>query len=240
MIIEGVNLGTIYGVTNRLREMEINNELSSFIVDNYDEVVKKVKKMGVQDSMVEDLVHDVYISYIKNEEVGDGYDSTKGRTGSNITVEQAVYGRLKGYSKNDRYKKPTEAPKTVKKKDKMEYEYKEVASTSLDTDVDRLSPCQKFYNQCASVDNIEDIEEKQSLAEQLAFVLSFESSFNVSLKGFFENLDEILDNIGNVSPTLFKEFGNSDEEFKEALYSVLNYSFKEPEYFKETLSKLLV
>lgn len=227
--------GTIYGVGFQFIEPAINHHLSNYIADNYGIILEKVRQMGVHMNYVEDMVQDVYLSYLKAENEGDGFDSERG-----LTVEQAVYGRLKRYSKNTKYQKPTEAPKK-KATNPEEYDMKEICATAMDTELDNLSPCQKIYNMCASVDNIDAVEEKQSLAEQLNFVLSFEDCFKISLKGFFNNIEDILDNIDKMSSGLFDELLKfQDEQFKDALLDILSCSFKDPGYFRETLSKVAV
>ena len=79
-----------------------NREASRFIGENYNEIVNQVRKMGVHPEMVHDIIADVYISINNSEENGEGYNENyQGRI---TTIEEFVYGRIKGYSKNAKYR----------------------------------------------------------------------------------------------------------------------------------------
>lgn len=241
-ILERINTNTICNVTNKLKDVDVNSEFTNYIANNYDKLVRDVGKMKIDKLLAEDLVHDVYVSYVVAEENGESFDESKSKRGVMITVEQAVYGRMKGYSRNRKYHRQTESStaevKVKNGKRTIVGGFKEIPALTKDNDMERMTSVQRFYSQCANADSIEEVDERQSLAENLTYVLSFENDFNSSIKGFLSNLSDILEEVDNISPSLFSEFGKADEEFKEALMSVLTYSFKKPEEFKSVLDSL--
>lgn len=92
----------VFGTGNTFFEPECSKEASKFIEENYEEIVRQTLKMGVHFDKVGDIVGDVYISLVNAEENGDGYNFNYYSEG--ITVEGFVYGRIKQYSKNSKYR----------------------------------------------------------------------------------------------------------------------------------------
>ena len=98
-----------FNIDTALKEVKHSFEASDFIVENYDGLLKYIKSLpGINgDDKARDLLHDVYISVHKAEVDGEGYDSEyynkKGQEGT-VLLEQFVYGRVKQYAKNDKYR----------------------------------------------------------------------------------------------------------------------------------------
>jgi hypothetical protein len=94
-------------------EPNINREASSYLVNNYRNLIKIVKSVsnGEVKEKAGDLLHDVYMSLVDSEENGEGFNmeygsyiNEKGELECRImNVEQFVIGRIKLYSKNVRY-----------------------------------------------------------------------------------------------------------------------------------------
>lgn len=96
----------------RIIEPEINREASTYLIDNYKNLVGIVKSCDVKEEKANDLLHDVYISIVDAEENGEGFDMEYGTTidadghikARLIGVEQFVIGRIKLYAKNNKYR----------------------------------------------------------------------------------------------------------------------------------------
>lgn len=93
-------------------ETVINREASSYIIDNYRNLIGIVRSCDVKEEKANDLLHDVYISIVDAEENGEGFDmeygsrvNEDGEIEANLmSVEQFVIGRIKLYAKNNKYR----------------------------------------------------------------------------------------------------------------------------------------
>ena len=94
-----------------LKEPELNTEASDFIRDNYKKLIKyTAKKLGIdtryEDSTrADDLLTDIFIKVTEDEQDGCGYNANYFENGDNITIEQYIYSKINGYSKNTKYSK---------------------------------------------------------------------------------------------------------------------------------------
>ena len=79
-----------------------NNEASSFIVENYNDVYKYILKEGIREDRAQDLLEDVLLSIIEAERNGEGFDANYGE--GYMDVSQFVLGRIKLYCKNSKYR----------------------------------------------------------------------------------------------------------------------------------------
>ena len=90
----------------------INREASSYIIENYRNLIGIVRSCDVKEEKANDLLHDVYISIVDAEENGEGFDmeygsrvNEDGEIEANLmSVEQFVIGRIKLYAKNNKYR----------------------------------------------------------------------------------------------------------------------------------------
>ena len=80
-----------------------NNVASKWIEEHYNEVKSFVRSKGVDDSKVEDLIHDMYINMTTREANGDGYRESF--DGHPIDVSQFVLASAKRYAANSKYLK---------------------------------------------------------------------------------------------------------------------------------------
>lgn len=104
----GSNTASI-GLSPRLLEPMLNRDASEYIVDNYNDLLTYVFKLGIKDEKAHDLLHDVYISVVESENNGNGFDmeycgNNSERYGEYMQVSQFVYGRIGLYAKNNKYR----------------------------------------------------------------------------------------------------------------------------------------
>lgn len=232
--------GTFFGMQNELKEIEVNTAGSDFIVKNYATMVTQAMKMGIDPAKANDVVHDVYMSYLKAEANGNGYDMNKGNRDGFITVDQAVYGRLKGYCTNPKYKVATENSSIRNGKEV----FKEVACSNSGEDLDTMTSCQKAYSQISSYDDIEAVNEKMSVAEELDFVVSFAKEFKtISIIHMLKELDFLLekaeDRNYSFDTSLFKDLQKAGAEFLEAFRNIVKLAYQNPTLYKEELNRVL-
>lgn len=86
---------------NSLKDSTITKDASKYIAENHDYVIHIATLManGLKSIDIEEVVQDVYISLYEQERCGGGFDTSK-----NITVEQFVFGRIRGYLRNEAYR----------------------------------------------------------------------------------------------------------------------------------------
>lgn len=209
----------------RIIELENDSrEASNYIKEHYNEMVACARKM-VNENCAVDLVHDVYMSIIKDENNGKGYnmnyDGKFNRSCGVITVEQFVYGRMKGYSLNERYRNMNS----------MEI----AASATCDTE--DMNNVQLAYENATSYDAIELLDIEVSLREELEYLMTYSSKVNIKF---------LLKNIFKVSRLKFdisfmsdiSELVKKNKEFAESLATVLKFAGQAPAKYESILSSL--
>ena len=219
-------------------EPEINKEASTYIEENYEEIKRQVLKFGVHPDKASDLVNDVYISIVMSENEGEGYDFNKSSRGDGITVAQFVYGRLKGYSKNIRYRGDIIDGRNNKDKRVVV-----VASSCTDTsELERLSSFQKAYALAESegdVDSIGDILAENSILEELDYCIRCEDRIGFSIVTLLRNIEDIMSS--QINKSVFNALRDAvlkDEELAEAFRSVLEFSAKNRDKFNGLLDRI--
>lgn len=225
------------GVNNSLVEIEVDTQLSDYIANNYEMLVKEAVKF-VDWTMAETLVHDVYLAIRKRELAGEGYQVTIGKKGDVITPRQCVFSFMKKYGENSRYRKVTEAP--------LKGGYKEIpCSVSDGEEYDTLTIGQKAYASIASVDDIEMKEEQFDLVENMSYLVSceFNSTFKYSVMSVLHNIITLVDG-SNVTDDIilaFKSmnpFEGASTEFVEAFKSVMRVCSRDISLYKRALEKV--
>ncbi len=214
-------VGTIYGVTNQVKELETNTIASEYLLKHYDELIASVKARGIDPSLSTDVIHDVYTSLIRGEKNGNGYDLNKGKQGI-ISVEQFVHGRVKKYCRNKKYRKTMNDI--------------EVSASSVSSELEEMNAYQIAYEMAPSYDDIESIELDASIKEELEHCLSFQSSIKMNIKYFLQNLSTISSM--NVDTTVFKSLREMavNQEFVESLRSLVEYSKRFPEKYDQLVA----
>lgn len=230
-----VNMGTILNVDNVMREVLTNNEFTEFVAKNYEKLCGEVAKFGIDPEFSVDLVNDVWKSYKLDEENGNGYDMCKGNRDGVISIEQSVYGRIKRYSQNKRYQKATEAPRFNTSTNK--FEMKEIACSYTSEGLDQLTGCQKAYAQMNSYDDLDEVEDRLALSENIQYILTFGSKLGMPVLSVVENLSYIKDNLHSIDKSIFKGFKDAGKEFVEAFSNVVKAASFDPDSFNEELAK---
>lgn len=216
-------------------EPEINREASNYIKDNYNSILRQLPKLGVSEEVAVDLLNDVFISIREAEDEGKGYDISKSNQGDCILVEQFVYGRLKKYSLNSRYRTDV-IERRVNKDNEVKVEVR--ASTSGATDeYDSLDTFQRAYATAGAFDDIETLEDELSLAERIDFCMEFDHVVGMSMLALFRNIDVLSSD--NICKSLFnplREALKIHDEFADAFKSVLEYSIANRNSFETVLA----
>lgn len=221
-------------VRAKFLEPVINREASEFIKDNYNEIARNVLKFKVPEDKALDLLNDVYISIVNAENQGNGYDYNKSTEGGIITVEEFIYGRIKGYAKNDRYRTDI-AEKKKSSKDYMEV----ISSSSSSSDFDTLDSFQKAYAMASVYDDIEAIEDELSILERIDFCRQFDDIVGFNMLEVFKNIEALSDS--NIHESLFRQLRSAlkqHDEFAEDFTSLVEFSMKSPSKFKEIISRI--
>lgn len=193
--MEGI-AGTLYGVTNRMKEPEVNREATEYIRENYFSLVERAwKSFGAVYDMASDAVHDVYLSYLQSEDNGNGYDESMGRKDDGIPVEFAVYGRLKGYCKNVKYRNGT-----VHRKGAVVVS---ASSSELDEESERNVYQQAYAMAQSYDDDLDDVEEGISFREELQYVVTTGKRYGAVQ--ILDNLQSLEQRIDSIDHTLFTQ-----------------------------------
>lgn len=89
-----------------LKEMNINHDASTYLVNNIEALVKfAASQPNVNKDKAEDMVNDVFVSLLVAENNGEGFDPSYGD--GMLDVSTFVKGRIKGYACNAEYSKNT-------------------------------------------------------------------------------------------------------------------------------------
>lgn len=221
-----INCRSLYGMNNEMKEVNKNQEATTFIEENHAKLVTFARIFGASEGYAEDAVHDVYMRYKTQENNGCGYDISKGNHGSVITIEEAVYGRLKRYCKNSKYRVGNSVHTTARK---------EIASSSSTEDLESMNVYQMIYNSAESYDDIELIDQEMSVAEELTYILCCEKNLSVPALGVLKNLDTLIESVGSIDSSLFSDFRCAGKEFIEAFKGVLGFAIKNPDRYNQVL-----
>lgn len=226
-------MGSTCVFTSGIKEPEIDRQASDFISGHFFELVKAAHKMGVDANKCEDIVQDVTLSILKQEEYGEGYDMNKGNRSEPISPREFVYGRLKMYSKNVKYRKQTEAPVFVKGADgKAEEQMNIIPSTVMTDDLEQMTKAQRdfvnaqkrFLTDDDAVTGVDAVDEAESIEEQMKYVLSFDRMCNGSISALLKKIDYFKENPDNKEYKDFCNFSNFKAPFIEALTDIIKFS----------------
>ena len=209
------------GMSASFIEPRVNTEASDYFAEHFDEIRRQARKMGIHADFVDDLVTDVWQSIREAELNGNGYDVSHSNEGDVITVEEFVYGRIKGYSMNIKYR-PDVSERRMSKNSARCIEI--VSASSTDTsELDKLDNFQKAYALAATYDDIDAIEAEMSLRSNIEFCMGFDKEIGFNIINLLKNIDA-FSNIG-FSNSLFdklKEACNYHTEFGDAFKDIMN------------------
>ena len=209
------------GMNASFIEPKVNTEASDYFAEHFDEIRRQARKMGIHADYVDDLVTDVWQSIREAELNGNGYDVSHSNEGDVITVEEFVYGRIKGYSMNIKYR-PDISERRISKNSTRSIEI--IAASSTDTsELDKLDNFQKAYALAATYDDIDAIEAEMSLRSNIEFCMGFDEAIGFNIINLLKNIDAFAE-VG-FSNSLFdklKEACNYHTEFGDAFKDIMS------------------
>jgi hypothetical protein len=208
------------GMNAAFVEPKINDEASQYIATHFEEIRIQTRKMGVNVDFIDDLIADVWQSIRVAELEGNGYDISHSNEGDVITVEEFVYGRIKRYSLNGKYKADFVEKKVSKDSTKC---IQIVSACNTEgKELDKLDGFQKAYELAASYDDVEAVEAEMSLRSNIEFCMGFDKEIGFSILNLFKNI-EMFSKVGFNSSIFdkLKEACNYHTEFGEAFKDIM-------------------
>ena len=178
------------GMVAQFIEPVVNHEASEYVASHMEEIRRQTRKMGVDIDKVDDLITDVWLSLSEAEKNGNGYDISHSNEGDIITVADFVYGRIKGYSMNVKYRS-TVMERHVSKDVTKSIEI--IAASSDSADLDTLDNFQKAFALAATYDDIDNVEAEMSLRSNIQFCSEFDEVIGFSIINLFKNIDMIAE-----------------------------------------------
>ena len=218
-------------------EPKVNHVASNYLSEHYDEICRQTRRMHVHPDQVGDLVSDVWTSIRDAELRGEGYDVSHSNEGDIITVEEFIFGRIKGYSMNSKYRNDATERHTSKDTAKSV----EIVSASCGdaSDLDNLDGFQKAYALAASYDAIEDVDAELSLRSNIQFCVTFNDAIGFNLINFFKHMDMISTVSFNCG--LFdqlKNIMNKREDFRDAFKEIMLVAARSKPVFESVVSTI--
>lgn len=207
-----------------------NREASDFVSENYHRMVEAAHKMGVRSDLANDVVHDVYISLLRSEQSGNAYDSEYCENGDYISVEEFVFGRLKGYCKNGRYHTEVsgvEVPAGMR--------------SSQDTEIDSMDNFQKAYALASVYDDIDAAETTIDIRSNIQVCATIGKALGWSVIDLFRQLGD-PEEAQYIDKELFSSLKMAVEntEMAEAIIEVGTYAQDNYEQFLALVDELQV
>lgn len=227
-----------------LIEPEINHLASTYAAEHLKELVNEARKCPeVDPSKIEDLVQDLIESLLKSEEAGKGYSIDYSNNGSVITVAEFVFGRLKRYAMNTKYKVISErhtSNKNINGENKAVVDFEiHYASYDEGADIDQLSSMQRAYAMAKSYDSdIEEVDNRISLRQNIELCLGFNDVVGFNLLNLFKNIDMFSEGEfdDGIFTTLRKAVSEHDQ-LKDAIQDVIMFSASDHGAFEEVLAE---
>lgn len=217
-----ITTGTMPGMKNQLTDVS-NNIATTYVEEHYDEIIVTALKMGIADEKAQDMVHDVYLSLVRAEENGEGYRIDAKDSGEAITVEQFIYGRLKGYSKNIRYAKG------------KYNKYEIPASGDSDTKDERIIAIKQAYENATDVNEIEEVDMRMTVMAQVEYIREFDNC-GLNMGFVLEHIAELAR--APVGTSLFEGVSRKvrkDRRFAEALTDIFRFAGRHPDDYQAML-----
>lgn len=225
------------GMSAAFVEPAFNNEASKYMAEHLDEIRKQVARMGVHMDQVDDLVSDVWLSISEAERRGEGYDVSHSNEGDIITVQEFIFGRIRGYSMNAKYR--NDGTERHVSKDKSRSVEIVSASCSDASDLESLDGMQKAYAMAASYDNLEDVDAEISLRSNIEFCIEFNQMVGFDLMNLFKNMDIIAGVEFNTGIfDMLKATMNRHNEFRDAFKEVMLIAVRHRPVFDSVVSTM--
>lgn len=216
--------GTLYGVNNEMMDT-LNKVATEFVEENYDQLVKVAGYMGVDPEKVHDIVHDVYVSLRNSEDNGEGYDETCGNKDGCISVSEFVYGRMKKYAMNKKYKSNS-------------FSSTEVSASSNGEDVRDMNAAQVVLSTAQAYDPIASLDEDMSICEEIEALVTFASNTSLNIRFILKNISSLANMDFDVSLLSDLRAFLKNEEHSELFTSVVTYAGINPVKYRDLVASL--
>lgn len=258
-----ISIGKDRGTTQFLADMNVSMDIpdnklaSDFVAQHYDELtlyVRKTLKGKIADPC--ELVHNVWLSFRRSEEAGDGYDPNRGNEDI-ITLEQFVYGRLKKYCLGIKFQNMGALERNVDSIDiafagdspssskvdsrgvvKNPYAVREIAASSSED----LEFVYSNAEDLSAVEQYQRVEDFESIRDSIETLFTY-STDKRDMETFLRNLTKIGSSNVAISAlrSMFRdivEFAQKNSGFKETLFEVMEFAAKYPDDYKVTLASI--
>lgn len=239
--VSNEDVSVVYEVTTGFRDAVYNKIASEFIVNNYERLVKGMYKFGVNEHFGSDLLNDLFISIVSKEEAGEGYDESTG-----ITVDEYVFGCIKGYAKNIKYKEVGEL-KYKKKKGADADDDKEVIgsfASSTTGSEESLSGIQMAFMNARDDRSENDFDESDAymdLVNDVNMCLEFGDRVNMDLKVFFKNIEMFVDEVQGRNRTMFNKLFDTlklHSDFELSFVKVMEMYNRNKEVYMDVMNRI--
>lgn len=175
---------SVLGFETKMFDLSTNTLATDYMARNIDRLYSFARTLQIDKSKAEDLVQDVLESILKAEKSGDGYQFSSDKA-TMITVGEFVKGRIKGYAKNKRY--------YVSEVSSIGHGETVItcAATPEETgDMDEMNAFRKqMKNASYEFDGYGNIENSESLREQLLFIESMDELHDFGIMKLLKNMD---------------------------------------------------
>lgn len=216
---------TTFGIRNLMCE-PTNYEASTYITENYEELLKYATKLLGDSQSAGDLLNDVYMSILTDENNGEGVNPDGSRFKENYTAAQWVKSRMTLYSKN----------KCYHSNGKQEINVGMLGDSEAEDDAAMTAVQQAYFN-AAHYDDLEMLELEASVQDDMKYLLGFENDLGVNFRGLFQI---ILDgSIEAVDMGILASIKSMGEDVLEALQNVLTFGAENKSRFDNMLEAVL-
>lgn len=226
---------TVVGITPVVKDVE-NHAFTEYVADNRDALVQYAKSMlGLDVLKAEDFVHDLWLSYKKNEDDGKCFSSDKGHDVF-ITIGESVKARMKKMklksdpvSKESTYLKVTNSSPVV--------------PTHFTSDTDEDDAMQKRISmttkvECDSLDNVLD----EDLKEEMMSFVACTNKCRVSGMLLLERLPQVSNGVeSGVIGCKELEYMNDlwiIPDAKTMFSHIISVFYKDPDFYFFTLNSV--
>ena len=224
--------GTVVGITAELKDID-NTYFTDYVSDpnNLRDLIQFARHLDMDPTRAEDLVQDVWISYRKNEENGECYDTSAGHD-VYISVEEAVKARMKLMAHNYQ----------ADFKHEVLFDYTEPANDARGED-DKLHAA--LMNKVHDVtDSLDKLIVDEDLKDSMMHFVACTADCKVPGIALLSRLDYIVDMVGNkknltgLSHELLADILHKGDDVKESLKEILGEYCKDKDIYLLTLGKV--
>lgn len=248
---------------SRPLDFEENTEASDYIANNYYKLQDFVRReCGNKVADPAELVHEVWHSIKKAEQIGCGYDPNKGNKDDYISVSQFVYGRLSKYCMKVKFRTNGALTRYEDEADRMSAgenvdqsvvdfvtggERRVIKNRNAAQEISAFSSedLQYIYENAADENSeqaYEKIEDFQSIQSSIEELFNYDDD-RVDMRPFLKNLVKLCSKDIPVSKMrqMFSgiiDFAKEQDYFSESLYDVITFAIKYPSEYQHIVAAL--